>query len=190
MKKLPALLLALSLLSLSACGGQEPAPTPTPSPSSAPSEAQEKTVLTAMPAFTTTDLEGNEVTSDIFAQKDLTVVNLWGTFCTPCINEMPELAAWSGELPDNVQLIGIVCDLSAGSDRATYDLAVDIVTRAGVTFPCLLACEDMNDLLGAVVGVPTTIFVDREGNLVGQAVLGAYVEQYKATVEELLNGQT
>lgn len=187
MKKLPALLLALSLLSLSACGGQEPAPTPTPSASS--SEAQEKTVLTAMPAFATTDLEGNEVTSDIFAQKDLTVVNLWGTFCTPCINEMPELAAWNKELPDNVQLIGIVCDLSAGSDQATHDLAVDIVTQAGVTFPCLLACEDMNDLLGAVVGVPTTIFVDREGNLVGQAVLGAYVEQYKATVEALLNEQ-
>ena len=44
-----------------------------------------------MPAFTTKDLDGNEVTEEIFAKKDLTVVNIWGTFCTPCIGEMPAL---------------------------------------------------------------------------------------------------
>lgn len=45
------------------------------------------------PAFTTTDLNGNAVTEEIFLGKALTVVNIWGTFCDPCVNEMPLLAA-------------------------------------------------------------------------------------------------
>ena len=44
-----------------------------------------------MPAFIAKDLQGNEITESIFAEKDLTVVNIWGTFCPPCIAEMPEL---------------------------------------------------------------------------------------------------
>ena len=55
----------------------------------------------AVNVFSTTDLEGNTVTNDIFSQADLTVVNFWGTFCNPCINEMPELAKWNEEMPDN-----------------------------------------------------------------------------------------
>ena len=48
------------------------------------------------------------VTNDIFSQADLTVVNFWGTFCNPCIDEMPELAKWNEEMPDNVQMLGVI----------------------------------------------------------------------------------
>ena len=56
-------------------------------------------------------LEGNTVTNDILSQADLTVVNFWGTFCNPCINEMPELAKWNEEMPDNVQMLGAIVDV-------------------------------------------------------------------------------
>lgn len=58
-----------------------------------------------MPAFEVTDLEGNPVgeSNSIFENTDITVVNCWGTFCTPCIDEMPELEEWTKEMPDNVQ---------------------------------------------------------------------------------------
>lgn len=188
MKRLSALLLALSLLaSLAGCGGGEAVPTATPTPTPAPSAEEVADQPIPMPTFTTTDLNGNEVTEAIFGEKDLTVVNIWGTFCTPCIDEMPALGEWYEEMPDNVGLVGIVCDLTAGSDQATHDLAVDIVTQAGAGFPCLLACDDLGGLLSAVVGVPTTFCVDKEGNIVGKAILGARVEEYKAMVEVLLD---
>lgn len=52
--------------------------------------------------FTSYDLEGNEVDSSVFANADITVVNIWGTFCDPCVDEMPAMAEWDAELPDNV----------------------------------------------------------------------------------------
>ena len=52
-----------------------------------------------VPAFTTEDLDGNEVTESILKDKDVTMINIWGTFCPPCIEEMPELAKLSASLP-------------------------------------------------------------------------------------------
>jgi thiol-disulfide isomerase/thioredoxin len=142
-----------------------------------------------MPSFTAKDLEGNTVTEDIFAQKDLTVVNIWGTFCPPCIEEMPELGAWAEEMPDNVQMIGLIIDIAGEDDKEHHDMAVTITERAGAAFTQVIANNDFADILQEVVGVPTTLFVDKEGNLVGEPVVGAYVDGYKQFVEEYLSGQ-
>ena len=76
------------------------------------------------PAFETTDTKGNKVTEKIFADKDITMVNVWGTFCGPCINEMPELQKIYERLPKNANLIGIVADVPEGMkdgvDNANY----------------------------------------------------------------------
>lgn len=82
----------------------------------------------AVNVFSTTDLEGNTVTNDIFSQADLTVVNFWGTFCNPCINEMPELAKWNEEMPDNVQMLGTIVDVET-VDSDEYALAQQIVEK-------------------------------------------------------------
>ena len=66
--------------------------------------------------FSTVDLDGNEVTDDIFRNKKLTVINIWGTFCGPCVNELPELESWSEEMPDDVQIIGLVGDVNGVDD--------------------------------------------------------------------------
>ncbi|MDE7285785.1 MAG: TlpA family protein disulfide reductase, partial [Lachnospiraceae bacterium] len=142
-----------------------------------------------MPSFTARDLQGNTVTEDIFAQKDLTVVNIWGTFCPPCIEEMPELGAWAEEMPDNVQIVGLIVDIAGDDDKEHHDMAVTITQRAGAAFPQIIANSDFAEILQGVVGVPTTLFVDKEGNLVGEPVVGAYVDGYKQFVEAYLNGQ-
>lgn len=141
-----------------------------------------------MPAFTTKDLDGNTVTESIFTEKDLNVVNIWGTFCNPCIEEMPELGEWAKNMPDNVQLIGLVSDISDENDTKHYDLAVTIMERANADFLQIIANDDFNSIMKWVTGVPTTIFVDKEGNIVGK-IVGADVEGYKSFVEEYLNGQ-
>lgn len=141
-----------------------------------------------MPSFTATDLNGNTVTESIFSEKDLTVVNIWGTFCGPCVGEMPELGTWAQEMPDNVQLIGLVIDVAGEEDTEHRDLAVSIMEKAGADFTQIIANQDFADILKDVYGVPTTIFVDKEGNIVGDAIVGADVDGYKQFVEEYLDG--
>ena len=55
----------------------------------------------SVPSFNTVDLNGKSVTQNIFADRKLTVVNIWGTFCGPCIEELPELGKWAGEMPED-----------------------------------------------------------------------------------------
>ena len=141
----------------------------------------------AFPAFTTVDLDGNTVTNDIFAGKTLTVVNIWGTFCGPCINEMPELAQWDAEMPEGVQIIGLVSDLYSADDTETLETAKQICEATGVTFPSLIAGDDFLQLLSGVIGVPTTLFVDSSGAIVGEPIVGANVPAYKQFVEDYLN---
>lgn len=90
--------------------------------------------LDKMPSFTAKDLNGNTVTDSIFQEKDLTVVNIWGTFCGPCIEEMPELAGWSKSMPSNVQIIGLVCDIEGEEDQTRKDKAVEIMEKAEAGF--------------------------------------------------------
>ena len=137
-------------------------------------------------SFTVKDLDGNDVSSDeLFAAKDLTVVNFWGTFCGPCINEMPELGEWSRSMPENVQIIGVLVDVNSADDEDGVAAAKQIVADTGADYPQLIGNEDFN-VFASVSAVPTTIFVDREGNVVGGTVVGADVAQYKAFVEEYL----
>lgn len=137
-------------------------------------------------SFSTVDTEGNAVTEELFSKADVTVINIWQTTCGPCINEMPELAAWAKELPENVQLVGLVCDVSAleGDNFSTCKL---ILEKSGVEFPTLIMNESLNRLLMNVEGTPTTLFIGRDGSSVHEPILGAYVERYKAAVEEILS---
>ena len=144
--------------------------------------------------FTTNDINGNEVTQSIFANKDLTVVNIWGTFCGPCINEMPELGAWEKELPDNVQIVGLIVDISSTDNETQIAAAKQITEKADVGFVNLIGGNgDFDELIGSVVGVPTTIFVDKSGNIVGEIIVGADVDRYKSFVNkyvEVLNNSS
>ena len=137
--------------------------------------------------FTTNDINGNEVTESIFANKDLTVVNIWGTFCGPCINEMPELGAWEKELPDNVQIVGLIVDISSTDNETQIAAAKQITEKADVGFVNLIGGNGaFDELIGSIVGVPTTIFVDKSGNIVGEIIVGADVDRYKSFVNKYI----
>ena len=137
--------------------------------------------------FSTQDLNGNVVTQELFMGKKLTVLNVWGTYCTPCIREMPDLAEWSQNMPEGVQLVGLVCDLSSYGDARTLGTAQDICAATGAdVYTNLVANGDFLSLLQGVVGVPTTFFIDGTGAFVGTPVVGANVAACKAFVEEYL----
>lgn len=142
-----------------------------------------------VPAFTTEDLDGNEVTESILKDKDVTMINIWGTFCPPCIEEMPELAKLSASLPENAQIIGILCDVSLNDKSALQD-AKSIVSKAGTNYPCLLLNDSLTDYLSQFMYVPTTIFVDSEGNQIGEPVVGADFNAYTVRLRKVIGDWT
>lgn len=141
--------------------------------------------ITEMPAFQTVDLDGNEVDNSIFAQADVTVINVWGTFCPPCIEELPELAEWSKELPENVQIIGLVADVS-NTEQNEYQTALDLVAENEITYTNILATQEFEAFFEHLLGVPTTLFVGPDGSFIYEEIVGADVEGYKKAVEDLL----
>jgi thiol-disulfide isomerase/thioredoxin len=137
-------------------------------------------------SFETKDIYGNTVNDDIFSQYDVTVVNVWGTFCYYCIVEMPELQEWYESMPSNVNIIGIVCDIQNENDSYYISEAQSIVKDTGVTYTNLIPRDGLSKLMNEVSAVPTTYFIDREGNVVGSTVYGADMDSYKREVEKLL----
>ncbi len=159
---------------------------------------EEQPVGANIGTFESVDMDGNEVSEAIFADKDVTVINVWATFCGPCIEEMPELAAWDKELPDNVQIVGIVIDTPPagtdgdggdwGGDPDNIELAKKICDETGVKYTNVLASGSVMETFEKVQAVPTTFIVDKSGNLICTPFVGAYVEGYKTTVEDYLAG--
>ena len=126
-------------------------------------------------SFTATDLEDNEVSQEILADYDLTLLNVWATFCGPCLREMPSLGELAAEYqPQGVNIIGIVSDTltSEGElDEDQVDLARDLVEETKAEYTHLLPSQDLFGLLGQIYAVPTTFFVDSEGNQVGDTYM-------------------
>ncbi len=137
--------------------------------------------------FATKDLNGKDVNQDIFAGKKLTMINIWGTFCPPCIEEMPELGELSREFANkDVQIIGIVIDVSGADDKEHMDLAKKIVKDANVDFVNIYPDKELENALQDVSAVPTTFFVDSKGNVVGAPVIGADVKKYRTFMENYI----
>lgn len=130
--------------------------------------------------FTTNDIDGNEITQDIFAEHELTLVNIWATFCGPCINELPVLEdIYQKYASENIGVVGLLIDTetsprSAGLSESMAAEGKDILGQTGATFPQLSLPEALVDTaIGQVNTFPTSYFVDKNGNIVGNAILGA-----------------
>lgn len=134
--------------------------------------------------FETCDLDGNEVKSaDLFKDNKVTMINVWGTTCAPCLKELPELEALSGEIKEKgVQLIGICANADS---LETMDAAKQLLKENSCTYPCYASFEGIEEILPST-GIPATFFVDSEGKLLTEPVIGAYIDQYKAAVEASL----
>lgn len=141
---------------------------------------------TAQAAFEGKDMEGNPVSSDTFSESRLTMVNVWATYCSPCLNEMPELGELAGEYdPEDFQIIGIVSNVPEDADEEKLELVEALIKQTSADYPHLLLNESLNDgLLADVTAVPTTFFFDAKGKLL-DTVIGA---KDKASWKEMIDG--
>lgn len=131
--------------------------------------------------FKTVSLDDKEITQDIFSDYDLTIVHVWGTYCQPCISEMGDYAQLYKGLPDNVNLIAIVCDVYDGINN-NVSSANRILSDAGAEFTNLRVSDDVYNLISGLQYIPSSFFVDREGHMVGELLSGA---TYSETVAQL-----
>lgn len=118
--------------------------------------------------FQTQDIYGKEMNQNTFEKSNLTMVNIWATYCTPCISEMPSLGELAKKYDGKMQIVGIVSDVNKPND----DTALKIIKETKANYTHLLPSSDMT-YLSTVQAVPTTIFIDKNGNQVGQEYSGA-----------------
>ena len=95
-------------------------------------------------------------------------MNFWATFCGPCIVEMPDIAEFAETLPDNVQIVTVCLD-----GESDLEGVADILDQAGYAGITLLSGDgDFDALCRQVMYTPTTIVVDKDGNMIGDAIIG------------------
>ena len=154
-----------------------------------PAQSEPQSEEESAPIFITfegMDLEGNTISEDVFLQSKLTMVNVWATYCGPCLNEMPELGELAQEYdPEDFQIIGIVSNVPEGADEESLELVEVLIEQTSAAYPHVLLNESLLDgMLADVTGVPTTFFYNQEGKLL-DTVVGA---KDKAAWKEIIDG--
>ena len=141
--------------------------------------------------FKTQDIDGKAFTDADFAKNKLTMVNVFATWCTACIQEIPDLEKLNKEMKDKgVGVVGVVMDTHEdGKDIPdALDKAKAIQSKLKTTYPFLKPDDKlMNGRLQGIQALPETFFVDSKGNIVGETYSGAKsLEEWKAVVEKEL----
>ena len=134
------------------------------------------------PEFSAKTVSGEDISSDLFKDSKLTVVNVWGSWCGPCVQEIPELQKLYENMKDKgVNVIGIAQD--AGTD---LDAVKEIIDKNKVTYQNIVPEGATEDFVMNLMAFPTTFFVDSDRNIVGVIQGGRNLEAFTAAVEGVL----
>lgn len=190
-----------AMMAVSACAYAEvtaPEATEQPRPSAeeltASKTALERTEEPSFQNFKSVMLTGETVNQTIFSGHKLTMINIWGTYCNPCIAEMPDLADLNKAYGEGeFQVIGMVVDM-LDTDGSIHPMAVEaawqIIDATGADYMHLLPTDDIISMkLQYLVGVPETVFVDSMGNILTpdtQYIGARSYDDWKAIIDELL----
>ena len=138
--------------------------------------------------FESTDLDGNPIKSeDLFRDNEITMINLWGTWCPNCVSEMAELAAINTRLREKgCGVVGI--EYEKKPIEEVEEAARAIMTANGTNYPNVLIPGDC-PVLNNINVFPSTFFVDSEGVILTFSIIGAAVDEYEAVVDKLLAGE-
>ena len=143
------------------------------------------------PAFEGKGLDGNTVKSDeLFSANAVTVVNFWFTTCNPCVGELSELDALNKELAKKGGALIGVNTFTLDGDEAAISEAKDVLAKKGVTYQNVYFASDgeAGKFTTNIFAYPTTYVVDRNGNIVGDPIVGAITEKKQAeTLQKLID---
>ena len=135
------------------------------------------------PAFTGKDLDGNDVdSSTLFSGNAVTVVNFWFTTCNPCVGELGELDALNKELAEKGGALIGVNTFTLDGDETAISEAKDVLAKKGATYQNVYFASngEAGKFTTNIFAYPTTYVVDRNGNIVGDPIVGAITEKKQA----------
>lgn len=161
-----------------------------PEEESSPASEQTDETSGASVSFEARTIDGTDVSSSVFSDSRITMVNVWATYCNPCLSEMPDLGELAGEYSaEDFQLIGIISDVSEDAGDNALKTAADLIEKTGADYRHLLLNESLyTALLTDVSAVPTTFFIDSDGNIldtvIGAMDKSAWKEKIDALLEE------
>lgn len=157
------------------------------------SSTSDATDTSVFPSFQAKDLDGNEVDSSIFSQNAVTVVNFWFNACTPCVEELPVLNKLNEELKaKGGQVIGVNTDSLDGDEDGIAE-AKSILEKQGAAYTNLSLDSDSEAGKYAtnIMAFPTTVLVDRNGNIIGDPIMGGITsdevyKKVKTAIDQIL----
>jgi len=140
--------------------------------------------LEKFPEFSARDIEGDLFTNEIFSESVITIINFWATWDPFCIEEMSDLAEAYENMPGEIEMY---CVLMDGNEPGTIRNAVEVLEYAGADFVQMLPCQGMDRIMNSIRNVPTTMFVDSSGNIVGKRITGACSQgEYLTAVNDIM----
>ena len=152
----------------------------------------EKDDLMKFPAFDGKDLDGNEVkSSTLFSGNTVTVVNFWFTTCSPCVGELADLEALNKQLAEKGGAVVGINSFTLDGDKTAINDAKDILTKKGVSYKNIWfdSKSEAGEFTSGLYSYPTTYVVDKNGNIVGEPIVGAITAEKQAEALQKLIDQ-
>ena len=154
-------------------------------------EAFSKESVKDLHNISTSDINGKEFSSKDFENYNLTMINVFSTWCTACIKEIPDLVKVQNEMKSKgVNIVGIVTDTidDNGENKEAIEKAKLIQEKTNASYPFLIPDKtNFNGRLNGIQALPETFFVDKNGNIVGDTDSGAKnTEEWKKVIEKEL----
>ena len=135
-------------------------------------------VATDLSNLQTVDIDGKEFSGKDFSDYDLTMVNVFATWCSPCVQEIPDLTEIQKEMKDKgVNIVGVVTDTvdQTGENQEALEKAKLIRERSKAEYPFLIPDKsNFNGRLSGIQAFPETFFVDKKGQIVGETYSGSH----------------
>lgn len=125
------------------------------------------------------DLDGNAVDDSLFANNKVTVVNFWFSGCKPCVGELSKLNELNETLKEmGGEVVGINTDTLDDNQDGIKE-AKEIMKAQGASYKNLTFDSDstVGKYAGNIMAFPTTILVDKDGNIVGKPLMSGIDDQ-------------
>ena len=148
--------------------------------------------LMKFPAFDGKDLDGNDVKSGtLFSGNTVTVVNFWFTTCSPCVGELADLEALNKQLAGKGGAVVGINSFTLDGDKTAISEAKDILTKKGVSYKNIWfdSKSEAGKFASGLYSYPTTYVVDKNGNIVGEPIVGAITSKSQSEALQKLIDQ-
>ncbi len=132
--------------------------------------------------FTLATLDGDSLTLASM-RGQVVLVNFWATWCVPCREEIPDLNRLAADLgPKGLRIVGVSLDLGGADVVRTF------LQEHPMHYPVVMGDAGLPDRIGALLVMPTTLVVNREGKLVRRLPGRLQTAELRPLLEGLLAG--